>query len=241
MDIKEVFYEQTVALANLQGITAKVERGINLLGDLSKFTSISAPYMKQKRRIGFIIPFRKSLWYRNVFIIPSRPSLGLFDLRVRCRSGFGVQPNDYKREESRDNSPETSNPDPAAGDLPAPRVLVVCKVANGDLVLLLDIGEEWTPIIDAERENAMLIRDRKSDTVDSAILRAVFRQEIETVEWRKHGELQLQSILRGNFERHKPIEVVLGEFDVERLIDVVLVPQWRKKLRNRSQHLQYHS
>lgn len=91
------------------------------------------------------------------------------------------------------------------------------EVADGDLMLFHDIGEERALVVDAEGEDSMLVGKGKSSAVHSAVFRAARREERETMEGRKHGELELHCIPVGDFERHEPVKCILGELNVERL------------------------
>lgn len=74
------------------------------------------------------------------------------------------------------------------------------KVAHSHLVLLLDVSEERPLVVDTEREDSVLIGGHELGAVYGACLGARCRLEGQTVEWRKHGELELQLIARGDLE-----------------------------------------
>lgn len=51
----------------------------------------------------------------------------------------------------------TRNPGPGSTNNPTSWPLVVCEVTYGDGVLLFDVGEEWTLVVDFEVEDSVLI------------------------------------------------------------------------------------
>lgn len=91
------------------------------------------------------------------------------------------------------------------------------KVADGHLVLFLDVGEEGTLVVDAEGEDAVLIRHCEVGAEDGAVFSAARRCKVQPVEGREHGELQLQFIAGRHLERNEAVMTVLGNLDVERL------------------------
>lgn len=109
----------------------------------------------------------------------------------RCR----IEPDNDKGEEPSNDRVETGDPGPRCADLPATGILVVRKVADGDLMLLFNVGEERALVVHAEGENAVLIRHGERDAIQSAVVGTADGLKIETVEWGQHGELELHSIL----------------------------------------------
>ena len=91
------------------------------------------------------------------------------------------------------------------------------KVTDGNLVLLLNVGEERTLVIHTEREDTVLIGSDKLGAVHGASLRATGGLEGQTVEGREHGEFQLQLILSGDLEGHPLIIGVFGNLNAENL------------------------
>lgn len=128
-----------------------------------------------------------------------------------------VKPDENKSQESSNHRPQTGDPDPATANSPTARVLVVRKVAHGHLVLLLDVGEEWALVVDAEGEDAVLVRNHELSAVYSACLRAAGGLKSQAVERREHSELQLQLVLAGDLEGHPLVVGVLGHLNVEDL------------------------
>lgn len=86
-------------------------------------------------------------------------------------SGRTVQPNSYKREPPENSDPDTANPHPRTANLKTPRVLVVRKVPDSDLPLLVDVGEEWAAVVDAEVEDTMLVGCLERGTKDGSVVR----------------------------------------------------------------------
>lgn len=124
-----------------------------------------------------------------------------------------VEPDNDKSQKSSNHRPKTGNPYPTASDSPTARVLVVRKVAVGDLMLLLDGGEEWTLVVDAEGEDTVLIRGHELSGEHSAGIGAVGGLEGQAVEGREHGELELERVASGNFEGNPLVIDVLGNLN----------------------------
>ncbi len=80
-----------------------------------------------------------------------------------------VQPYGNKCQPAQHGNPNTTNPDPRTTDLKTPWVLVVRKVPDGNLPLLVDVGDERPAVIDAEVENAMLIGCPESHAEDGCV------------------------------------------------------------------------
>lgn len=135
----------------------------------------------------------------------------------RSRRWLRVEPYNNKEKESANHRPETSDPDPSAANSPAAGVLVVRVMADGNFVLLLDVGEEGTLVVDTEGEDSMLVRNGEACAVHSAGFRSEGRLESEAVERREHGEFELQSILAGNLEGNVSVVNVLGDLDAKDL------------------------
>lgn len=135
----------------------------------------------------------------------------------RSRRWLGVEPYNNKEKESADHRPETSDPDPSAANSPAAGVLVVRVMANGNFVLLLDVGEEGTLVVDTEGKDSMLVGDGEACAVHSAGFRSERWLESEAVEGREHGEFELQSILTGDLEGNVSVVNVLGDLDAKYL------------------------
>lgn len=125
-----------------------------------------------------------------------------------------VKPDNHKRQKSSNHRPKTSNPDPTASDNPATRIFVVGEVADGDLVLLLDSGEERSLIVNTEREDTVLIGSHKLSTEDGAGISAADGLQGQTVEGREHSELELELVIAGNLEWHPLVVDILRDLDV---------------------------
>jgi len=82
-------------------------------------------------------------------------------------------------------------------------------------MLLHDVGEEWALVVDAERENPMLVGEGESSAVYSAIFRATRWKKRETVERRKHCELELHGVPVWELKRYEPIMCILRELNAE--------------------------
>jgi hypothetical protein len=125
-----------------------------------------------------------------------------------------IKPNNNESQKSTNNRPKTGNPNPTATNGPAARVLIVSKVADSDLVLLLDVGEERTLVVDAEREDTVLIGGHKLGAEHGARFGSAGRLEGQAVERREHGELELELVFAGNLEGNPLVEDVLGDFNI---------------------------
>lgn len=117
---------------------------------------------------------------------------------VRHRGG--VEPDDHESKEPSDDCPKTGDPNPAAGDNPAARELIMSEMADGDLMLLLDSGEKGPFVVDTEREDTVLIGCHELGAKDGAGICATDRLESQAVEGREHGKLQLELVSSGNLE-----------------------------------------
>ena len=91
------------------------------------------------------------------------------------------------------------------------------KVTHGHLVLLLNGGEEWTLVVDTEREDSVLVRSDELSAEHSASVGTAGRLESQAVEGREHSELQLELILAGDLERNPLVVNILGDLNVEDL------------------------
>ena len=74
------------------------------------------------------------------------------------------------------------------------------NVTHADRVLLVDVGQERALVVDAEVENAVLVRQDKGSPVDSSVGGRVDGFQVEAVEGRQHREFELQSVLIGGSE-----------------------------------------
>lgn len=68
-----------------------------------------------------------------------------------------VQPQGAKHHPAADGDGDAGNPHPGGADGPAARVLVVRKVAQGDGVLFVYIGDERPFVVHPEGEDAVLV------------------------------------------------------------------------------------
>lgn len=91
------------------------------------------------------------------------------------------------------------------------------EVADGHLVLFLDVGEEGALVVDPEGEDTVLVRDGKLRAVDGAVLGAGGGLQLQAVEGGEHGELELQGIVGGHLEGDVPVVTVLGDLNAENL------------------------
>jgi hypothetical protein len=90
----------------------------------------------------------------------------------------------------------------------------VSKVSYGNGVLLLDVREEWSFVVDLEIEDTVLIWELEACGVDCRGLGGSSDLQRETVERGQHGELQLDNITSGRSERLPVIPAVLRELNI---------------------------
>ena len=102
------------------------------------------------------------------------------------RAWLTPQPDSNKCDPSTNRYPDTCNPNPAATDEPAARVLIVCKVTHSHLFLHLDVGQEWPLVVYSEGEDTMLIGCSECSAVDGAIFGVRRCLQWQSVKRRKH-------------------------------------------------------
>lgn len=143
----------------------------------------------------------------------SRASTALLRLLCRLVGRLAVHPQGGKGNEAGDGCRDARDPGPGARDDVAAGPLVVGHVADADGALLLDVGEERALVVDHKVEDAVLVRRHELRAVGGGVVRLVDGGEVQAVEGRQHGELELQLILFGEGERHPLVPVVLGQRD----------------------------
>jgi len=99
------------------------------------------------------------------------------------RHWFAPQPKRNERHPSSNRSTDTCNPRPSSADDPTPWPLIVRKMTDGDGVLLLDVGEERSLVVDLEVEDAVLIWKLEACSVDGGGFGGACDFQGETVEW----------------------------------------------------------
>lgn len=75
------------------------------------------------------------------------------------------------------------------------------KMPYGNRILLKNIAEEWSLVIDQEIEDTMLVWELKRHRVRSAVLRGDGGFQVQPLERREHAEFELQLIVLRNGER----------------------------------------
>jgi len=93
-------------------------------------------------------------------------------------------------------------------------------MSDSDSVLLFEIGEEWSLVVDFEVENSMLVWETEAGSVDGRVLGRGGRGERKTVEGRKHGEFELDDIASGWSEGHPFVPRILGDLNL--IVHIVL-------------------
>jgi hypothetical protein len=96
--------------------------------------------------------------------------LNLLSLGIQLdRYWLAPQPDGHKGQPSHDGDADTAHPWPGRADLPGTWELVVCEVADGHGVLLLDVGEEGALVVDLEVEDTVLVWQGEAGGVDRAV------------------------------------------------------------------------
>jgi hypothetical protein len=140
------------------------------------------------------------------------PLLRLLHTPLRRRT---IQPQRHKRQPPSNRDPNTANPHPRTANLPTPRPLIVGKVADSDLALLVDVGEERTAVVDAEVEDAVLVGRLEGDAENGGVCGLRDGGEVEALEGGEHAELELDVVGGGGDEGLEVIVGVFGDFDLE--------------------------
>lgn len=83
-------------------------------------------------------------------------------------------------------------------------------VPHADRVLFVHVGVERPLVVDAEVEDAVLVRGDEVGAEDGGVGGCEQWGEIETVEGREHGELKLERVALGDGERLPGVPDVLG-------------------------------
>lgn len=65
------------------------------------------------------------------------------------------------------------------------------KVSYCDSILLLDVGEEWSFVVDLEIKDTVLVGELEGRGVDCGCCCCGGRHQVEAVERREHGEFEL--------------------------------------------------
>ena len=105
-----------------------------------------------------------------------------------------IQPKKDKCKPPNQCDTNARNPGPRPANSIASSIFIVRKVAYGDLPLLVHTGKEGTLVVYAEVENAVLIRRCKGLGVNRRFLSLLNHVQGKTVEWRQHGEFELQGV-----------------------------------------------
>ena len=79
------------------------------------------------------------------------------------------QPNPNKAQPPDNRNPHASNPHPRPGNLPTPRPLIVREMPYRDLFLYVDIRQKGAFVIDAEVEDAVLVREAEGGAEDGGV------------------------------------------------------------------------
>lgn len=91
------------------------------------------------------------------------------------------------------------------------------EMADGDFVLLFDIGQVWALVVDTEREDSVLVWRRECGAVDGAVLGTSLGLQVQEVPWGKHGEFKLDLVFGHGFEWHPLVKFVLRQLNIKGL------------------------
>lgn len=113
-----------------------------------------------------------------------------------------VHPQRAESQPTGDGGADSGNPRPCAADDEAARPLVVGHVANRNSVLLLDVAQQGSLVVDLEVEDTVLIGQLERRSICCLIGGRLLsiQRERQAVEGREHGELELKSIVLGDGE-----------------------------------------
>lgn len=84
-------------------------------------------------------------------------------------------------------------------------------VADADGVLILDMGQEGSLVVDLEVEDAVLVGEGEVGGEDGLTGGLGLGDEVSALEGRKHGELELESVALGNLEGNPAAPGVLRD------------------------------
>jgi hypothetical protein len=93
----------------------------------------------------------------------------------------------------------------------------VRKVADSNLPLLIQVGDEGATVVDAEVEDAMLVGGAEGDAEDGGVGGLRDGLEVEAVEGGEHAEFELDGVASGGEEGGEVVVFVFGDFDLEGL------------------------
>lgn len=88
------------------------------------------------------------------------------------------------------------------------------EVADGDGVLLFDIGIERPLVVDLEIEDSVLIGELEACCILTPASWSLDILERKTVEWREHGELKLNRITRQRNKWSVSIPEIFSDLNV---------------------------
>lgn len=63
------------------------------------------------------------------------------------------------------------------------------NMSDSDFMFFFDISQEWTSVVDAERENTVPVGDLERSAEHGAVAGLEFRLQIQSVPGRQHCEL----------------------------------------------------
>ena len=113
------------------------------------------------------------------------------------------------------------------------------EVADGDLPLLVDVGDEGAAVVDAEVEDAVLVGRLEGDAEDGGVCGRGDGGEVEAVEGREHAELQLHLVARVGDEGLEAVVDPLGDLDL--VVLVVLLVRSSHQACREGRYLQHRS
>jgi hypothetical protein len=126
---------------------------------------------------------------------------------------LAVEPDSDEDQPASGCNTNASDPGVGTADDETARPLVVSKVADSDGLLLIDVAEERTLVVDDEVKDTMLIGNGKAGLKDGAVGGWLDWVQGHTVEGRQHAELELDRVPGSREEGNPTVTVVLGQFN----------------------------
>lgn len=113
------------------------------------------------------------------------------------------------------------------------------EMTNGHLKFFFDVCEERALVVHSEGEDSMLIGGGESCAVNCTVICSTDGFQVQAMEGRQHGKLELDGIASWNLEGRVTIIVVFGKFNAKDLLRRVSM-----QIGNGTSdgcHLQFHS
>lgn len=132
------------------------------------------------------VPLHLYLHFLLLFMLHASHAPNLLYLlstsRQLQRHRLTPQPKRNKSDPPRDGNSNPRNPRPSAANNPTPWPLIMSKVSHSNSILLFNVREEWSLVIDHEIEDTVLVGEFEAGGVDGGVLSGGFWDEGEAVE-----------------------------------------------------------